>query len=449
MEELNCIFINGTTRTLLPPAEKLQNFFGVFFHFISGADNPKMLAYLVHQGRALAHGCCPPHGFKADTFAAQFSRQQVQGFSCIRPVSLPPVVDFATIISHKTTFIRMLFVASRLFVATPLFVLSFSRKGVVPLNKRLKKLRKALDLTQQEFANRIGVKRNTIATYEIGRNTPLDAVIASICREFSVLEAWLRTGEGEMFVKQTEDDELAMMFSAIAAFDDELIKRIIRAYWKLDDKEKAAVKKLIDGFTPVSSSAAVPVLAPAPQNTGGQERAAPDLAAKVADLERREELIGGKVVMMAPTSSNHNRIAGNIYYIFRRYLNGKKCEPFADGENVYLTDDDHFVDDFMVVCDPDKIKTDGVHGAPDLGWRSYPPAQRGMIRPTRKTCTPAAASGNTGSSTRKINPSMSTARTEPNLSFMIFTPCIPTGCLRRCPRKSGRRWRLIPTLYVD
>lgn len=82
--------------------------------------------------------------------------------------------------------------------------------------------------------------------------------------------------------------------------------------------------------------------------------------------ERRVELIDGKVVMMAPASSNHNRIAGNIYYIFRRYLNGKKCEPFADGENVYLTDGDHFVPDFMVVCDPDKIKSDGVHGAPDL-----------------------------------------------------------------------------------
>ena len=35
-------------------------------------------------------------------------------------------------------------------------------------------------------------------------------------------------------------------------------------------------------------------------------------------------------------------------------------------ENVYLTDKDHFVPDFMVVCDPDKIKSDGVHGAPDL-----------------------------------------------------------------------------------
>ena len=82
--------------------------------------------------------------------------------------------------------------------------------------------------------------------------------------------------------------------------------------------------------------------------------------------ERREELIDGKVVMMAPASSNHNRIAGNIFSMFHQYLKGRQCEPFGDGENVYLTDKDHFVPDFMVVCDPDKIKSDGVHGAPDL-----------------------------------------------------------------------------------
>ena len=31
--------------------------------------------------------------------------------------------------------------------------------------------------------------------------------------------------------------------------DDELIKRIIKAYWFMEDNEKAAIRKLIDGFT--------------------------------------------------------------------------------------------------------------------------------------------------------------------------------------------------------
>jgi len=82
--------------------------------------------------------------------------------------------------------------------------------------------------------------------------------------------------------------------------------------------------------------------------------------------ERREELIGGKVVMMAPAATNHNRIANNLNRIFGNYLLGKTCEPFGDGEKVFLTKTDHYVPDFMVVCDPDKVKYDGVHGAPDL-----------------------------------------------------------------------------------
>lgn len=124
--------------------------------------------------------------------------------------------------------------------------------------ERLRKVRKVLDLTQQEFADKIGSKRNTVATYEMGRTDPSAAVISLICREFNVSEAWLRTGEGEPFQPLSPDDELSQVFSAIAASDDELIKRIIRAYWKLDDREKAAVKKLIDGFS-VGGSGTLPV----------------------------------------------------------------------------------------------------------------------------------------------------------------------------------------------
>lgn len=67
------------------------------------------------------------------------------------------------------------------------------------IGERIKKLRKSLDMTQQKFAERIGVKRNTIGQYEIGRNEPIDAIINLICREFNVNKEWLQTGIGEMF----------------------------------------------------------------------------------------------------------------------------------------------------------------------------------------------------------------------------------------------------------
>ena len=79
------------------------------------------------------------------------------------------------------------------------------------VNERIKKLRKALDLTQQKFADRIGVKQNTVAQYEMGRNVPIDSVIALICREFNVSEKWLRTGEGDMFRPADRNTDIARL----------------------------------------------------------------------------------------------------------------------------------------------------------------------------------------------------------------------------------------------
>ncbi len=81
----------------------------------------------------------------------------------------------------------------------------------------------------------------------------------------------------------------------------------------------------------------------------------------------REELIDGQVVAMSPSPAwNHMAVSGNIYRIFSNYLDEKKCTPIQDGFDLFLTDKDRFIPDFMVVCDPDKIKAHGVYGAPDL-----------------------------------------------------------------------------------
>ena len=83
--------------------------------------------------------------------------------------------------------------------------------------------------------------------------------------------------------------------------------------------------------------------------------------------ESWEELIGGEVVAMSPRPAmDHNRVASNIYRLFSSYLKGRRCEAIADGTELYLTEEDRFVPDGMIVCDPEKIKRDGVHGAPDL-----------------------------------------------------------------------------------
>lgn len=114
------------------------------------------------------------------------------------------------------------------------------------MQERIRLIRKNAGLTQAEFAERIGVKANTVTSYETGLRVPSDAVIVSISREFGVSETWLRTGEGEMLEHADEDTELAKILGQIAGSNDDLIKAIIKSYWLLDEKDKAAVRKMVD-----------------------------------------------------------------------------------------------------------------------------------------------------------------------------------------------------------
>ena len=87
---------------------------------------------------------------------------------------------------------------------------------------------------------------------------------------------------------------------------------------------------------------------------------------KIQDDGYREELING-VTMMAPApSESHNNIMANILVIFRNYLRGKHCRAYGDNIDVFLDENNHFRPDTSIVCDRNKIKGDGIHGAPDL-----------------------------------------------------------------------------------
>jgi transcriptional regulator with XRE-family HTH domain len=69
------------------------------------------------------------------------------------------------------------------------------------MNNRIKEIRKDHHLTQSQFAERIGLKQNSIAQIEIGKRTPSEQVIVSICREFGIFREWLETGEGLKYKK--------------------------------------------------------------------------------------------------------------------------------------------------------------------------------------------------------------------------------------------------------
>lgn len=110
------------------------------------------------------------------------------------------------------------------------------------MNKRIKELRKYLGLTQQDFAEKIGVKQNTVATYEMGRNEPGAPIIHSICSAFNVNEEWLRTGEGEMFQDLSLGELAAQAVGEALSNDDKFIQSIFVALGKLGPEEWRLVK---------------------------------------------------------------------------------------------------------------------------------------------------------------------------------------------------------------
>lgn len=68
------------------------------------------------------------------------------------------------------------------------------------MNQRIRSLRKALNLSQRAFGEKIGLKQNAISYMEKPGSTVTEQNIKAICAQFCVREEWLRTGLGEMFL---------------------------------------------------------------------------------------------------------------------------------------------------------------------------------------------------------------------------------------------------------
>lgn len=104
---------------------------------------------------------------------------------------------------------------------------------------RIKMIRKEANLTQQKFADRLGLKQNTIATFEMDRTLPSERTIADICKYFNISESWLRTGEGDMYKALDRYEETALLVGKVIEDDCEFRRALIDMLYKCtkDDLE--------------------------------------------------------------------------------------------------------------------------------------------------------------------------------------------------------------------
>ena len=118
------------------------------------------------------------------------------------------------------------------------------------MKSRFKELRKELDLTQEEFADKMNLSRSYINLIEMGKKIPAERTIRDICRTFNINEKWLMMGEGQMFLPDV-DEEAAYVGQLLSDEDNPLydtIKAIMRTYKDMGPKEQEILKAFAKAF---------------------------------------------------------------------------------------------------------------------------------------------------------------------------------------------------------
>ncbi len=115
------------------------------------------------------------------------------------------------------------------------------------MNERIKELRKELGLTLEKFGEALGVQKSAVSKWERGENSVPEQMFKSICREFNVSENWLRTGEGEMYIPQTRNQEIVEFANRVMAEEDESFrKRLVTALSKASPEFWNELEKVLD-----------------------------------------------------------------------------------------------------------------------------------------------------------------------------------------------------------
>ena len=152
------------------------------------------------------------------------------------------------------------------------------------MGDRIRQIRKALGLTQQEFAEKVGSTANVYTNYETGKRNPSASVINNICKTFGVNEVWLRTGEGEMFRQLSRNERLDRFVDELLAEEsDSFRNRLVAALAGLTTDQWEVLAHLAESLAAGHAESA-----PAPAGVDPEEA---ELQRRVADYERelREE----------------------------------------------------------------------------------------------------------------------------------------------------------------
>lgn len=137
----------------------------------------------------------------------------------------------------KLSYAFLLTIAARCYIMV-------AERAVLSLHERIDALIKALGLNQTKFAERINVSRSYVSQMCIGNKIPADRTISDICREFDVNETWLRTGEGEMFIEKSREEEIAAFVGNILKGEPDFRRRLVSVLARLSVEEWQMLERM-------------------------------------------------------------------------------------------------------------------------------------------------------------------------------------------------------------
>ena len=110
------------------------------------------------------------------------------------------------------------------------------------LHERIKKIRVDLELTQQQYADELGVSRDTVNNLERGRMQIKEMYIRLICKTFRVNYFWLTEEKGEPFIGVPD----IIMDDVIEEYNlDDTDRCLIEEYVKLSPDSRTVIKEYL------------------------------------------------------------------------------------------------------------------------------------------------------------------------------------------------------------
>lgn len=115
------------------------------------------------------------------------------------------------------------------------------------MKDRIKEVRRLTGLTQAKFGEMLGVSLMAVQNWEMGKNNPSSTTLQLISQRAGVSEHWLRTGEGEMLIARTREEELIDFVSR--CFEDQSLdfqRRLLSVLCRLPAEDWSVLEKIAD-----------------------------------------------------------------------------------------------------------------------------------------------------------------------------------------------------------